>query len=134
MAYLIFVLVSLGLLAGFFALTSYEARRDARFYASQRDRLDHTVERAIFVSEHVNFGEFLRDEVRHLTSRIGHSVAHVSLIVVRVVERLLTRLVRRMRANPEIDTAPRETAREFVKTLSDFKGNLKAEHPKISEE
>ena len=75
----------------------------------------------------------MRDEILHLASRIGHDIAHFSLLVVRAVERLLTRLVRRLRAQPEIDTAPRETAREFVKTLSDFKDNLKATHPEIHE-
>mgnify|MGYP001590659494 CR=1 FL=1 len=114
-------------------LTNYEARRGARLYEPQRARLDRAVERAVFIAEHVNLGEFLRDEVRHLAGRIGHDILHFSLIVVRAVERLLTNLVRRLRSHPEIDTAPRETAREFVKTLSDFKGNLKATHPEIAD-
>ena len=58
---------------------------------------------------------------------------HLSLIVVRSVERVLTRLVRRLRTHPEVDTAPRETAREFVKVLSEFKDDLKENRPDISE-
>lgn len=133
MAHLILVIAAVALLAGFFALTRYEARRGIRFYAPQRERLDQSVERIEFILAHVDLGEFLRSEIRHLVSRIGHDAAHLSLLAVRFVERLLTRLVRRLRADPEVDTAPRETAREFVKTLSDFKDNLKATHPEISD-
>jgi len=133
MGYLIFILASLALLAGFFVFTGYEANRGARFYAEHRDRLDRLIERIAFVLEHVNFAEFLRDEMRHLAGRIEHDIAHFSLVAVRAVERVLTNLVRKLRANPEIDTAPRETAREFVKTLSDFKGGLNATHPEIQE-
>ncbi len=114
-------------------LTSYEARRGMRFHSPYRDRLDRIVERIGFIIANVNLGEFLRDEVRHLAGRIGHDIVHFSLIVVRAIERLLTNLVRRLRSHPEIDTAPRETAREFVKTLSDFKSNLKATHPEITD-
>ena len=133
MIHIIFILVALALFVGFFVLTSYETRHGIRFYAPYRARLDSTVERIEFIVANVNIGEFLRDEMRHFASRIGHDTVHFSLVAVRAVERLLTNLVRRMRAQPEIDTAPRETAREFVKTLSDFKDNLKATHPEITD-
>ncbi len=131
--YIVFILVSLLLLVGFFVLTSYETRRGVRFFALQRERLDRIVERTEFIVENVNLGEFLRDEVHHLIGRIGHDIVHFSLIAVRLVERLLTNLVRRLRTHPIVDEAPRETAREFVKTLSDFKGSLNATHPEITD-
>jgi hypothetical protein len=131
-ANLIFILISLALLIGFFALTSYEARRGSRVYAGGRARLDASIERAEFILTHVNLGVFLRDEIRHLAGRMGHDLIHTTLVVVRAVERLLTRLVRRLRTHPEVDTAPRETAREFVKVLSEFKDNLKATPHDIS--
>lgn len=133
MAYLVLILASFALLAGFFALVNYEARRGSRLYEPNRAKLDRTVERIVFITEHVNLAEFLRDEVRHLVGRIGHDIVHFSLIVVRAIERILTSLVRRLRNHPEVDTAPRETAREFVKTLSDFKDGLNATHPEISD-
>ncbi|MEK7515342.1 MAG: hypothetical protein AAB555_00190 [Patescibacteria group bacterium] len=133
MAYLVFIFASLALLVGFFALINYEARRGSRLYEPQRAKLDRTVERIVFITEHVNLAEFLRDEVRHLAGKMGHDIAHFSLIVVRAIERILTSLVRRLRNHPEIDTAQRETAREFVKTLSDFKDGLNAKHPEIQE-
>lgn len=133
MGNLISVVAALALLAGFFALTGYEMRRSTRFYAPERARLDRAIERVAFIFANVDIGEFFKGELRHLASRTGHDIAHVSLLAVRAVERLLTRLVRRLRAHPEIDPAPRETAREFVKTLSDFKGTLRATYPEPSD-
>ena len=124
MANLIFLGVTLVLLGGFFALTSYEAKRGVRVYAAGRDRLDASASRAEIIFTHVNLGAFLRDEIRHLAARIGHNIVQFSLTTVRATERLLTRLMRRLRAHPEVDPAPRETAREFVKVLSEFKDNL----------
>lgn len=131
--YIVFILVSLLLLVGFFVLTSYETRRGVRFFVLQRERLDRIVERTEFIVENVNLGEFIRDEIHHLIGRIGHDIVHFSLIAVRAVERLLTNLVRRLRTHPIVDEAPRETAREFVKTLSDFKDSLNATHPEITD-
>ncbi len=133
MTHLIVILALFALLIGLLVLTSYESRRGKRFYASDRARFDSAVMRVEFVLAHVSLGAFLRDEIRHLAGRIGHDIVHISLLVVRAVERLLTRLIRRLRTHPEVDTAPRETAREFVKVLSEFKGNLKATHPEISD-
>jgi hypothetical protein len=130
---LLFVLISFALLVSFFVLTTYEARRGVRVYAAGRGRLDDMVGRVTFIVENVNVGVFLRDEIRHLTARIGHNVVHFSLLSVRSAERLLTRLMRRLRTHPEVDKAPRETAREFVKVLSEFKDNLKTTHPEISD-
>jgi hypothetical protein len=132
-ANLIFVLISIALLSGFFTVIGYERGRGTRYFAVQRARLDAVIGRAEFILQHVSLGVFLRDEIRHLAGRAGHDIAHTSLLVVRAVERVLTRLVRRLRTHPEVDTAPRETAREFVKVLSEFKGNLKATHPDISD-
>ncbi len=131
--YLIFILITLVLLVGFFVLTEYEARRGARFFAQGRARLDQNVERVEFVLAHVDLGAFLRDEIRRLAGRLSHDIAHLSLQSVRAAERLLTRLVRHLRVRHAVDAAPRESTREFVKTLSDFKGRLKATHPEIQE-
>src|SRR3989344_3835844 len=133
MTHLILIIVTIAMLVGFLALTDYEKRRGVRLYALYRDRLDRIVARTEFIMENVNLGEFLRDEVRHFAGRIGHDAVHFSLVVVRAAERVLTNLIRRLRTHPEVDIAPRATAREFVKTLSDFKGSLNATHPEIQE-
>ena len=131
MAHLLFILITLALLAGFFALTWYEARRGTRFFEPLRSRLDRNVARSEFVLQHVDFSAFLRTEIYRIANRIGHGIAHLSLQGVRAVERLLTRLVRHLRTQRIPDAAPRESAREFVKTLSDFKGRLRETRPEV---
>jgi vacuolar-type H+-ATPase subunit I/STV1 len=133
-ANVVFLLVSVGLLVSFFLLTRYESAKGVRVYAGKRERLDAFVGRLELIVEHVDLGVFLREELRHQVGRVGHDVAHISLVTVRAVERVLTRLVRRLRAHPEVDTAPRETAREFVKVLSEFKDNLKTTDPETRSE
>ncbi|MDP2665825.1 MAG: hypothetical protein Q8P23_04335 [bacterium] len=133
MEYLIFILITLALLGGFFALTNYEARRGVRVFATHRARLDRNIERIEFILGHVDLGAFLRDEIHHFARRIGHDSVHLSLIVVRATERLLTRLIRYFHTRQATDTTPHENVREFVKTLSDFKGGLKATHPEVGE-
>jgi hypothetical protein len=131
MAYLIFVLVTIVLLVGFFVLSDYETRRGTRVLAQQRDQLDMSVTQIEFVLANVDIAEFLREEFKIIAERIAHDVAHISLTAVRAVERVLTRFVRRLRMEHKVDTGPRENAREFVKTLSDFKDQLKESPPEI---
>lgn len=128
MGHVIFILITLALLAGFLVVTEYESRRGARVFASKRDALDAKVARAEFILEHVDFWAFVREEFLRIAHRLGHDIARLSLEAVRAIERLLTRLVKRLRMHRlmlEEDTAPRETTRPFVKSLSDFKDRLK---------
>lgn len=129
MTYLVAVLSTFALLVGFVVLTMYESKRGLRFFTAKRDRLDMQVERIEFIIAHVDLAAFAKDEIRRAITQIGHGIAHFSLQVVRFVERLLTRLVRYLRMRNEGVVAPRESAREFVKTLSDFKDTLQATHP-----
>ncbi|MFA6414701.1 MAG: hypothetical protein WC217_00420 [Candidatus Paceibacterota bacterium] len=131
MAHLVFILVSLALLIGFFALTWYEERRGTRLFALGRTRFDQRVARIEFILEHVDLGAFVRDEIHRVISRVGHDIVHLSLQAVRTAERLLTRLVRHLRTRHAVDTAPRETSRPFVQSLSDFKDRLKATRPEV---
>ena len=133
MAYLFLVLVSFALLTGFFALTQYEARTGTRFFADRRARLDTQVEQVEFIVAHVDLVAFAREEINRALSHLGHTIAHLSLQAVRATERLLTRLVRHLRTRTEEVPAPRENAREFVKTLSDFKETLKENAPDVPE-
>jgi hypothetical protein len=131
MAYLIFILAALALFIGFLILSGYESRRGMRIFATGRVRLDENVERAEFILTHVNLGSFLREEMRLIAHRVVHDIAHLSLIAVRAVERFLTHIVRYLRAQHAVNEAPRENAREFVKTLSDFKGHLEETRPEV---
>lgn len=134
MAHLVFILVSLALLVGFLVLTWYEVERGVRLFARERTRLDQRIEQIELILTHVDFGRFLRAELQRLAEIIGHTIAQLSLQLVRTVERLLTRLVRHLRMRGAAEpAAPRESVREFVKTLSDFKSELEATRPDIRE-
>lgn len=133
MAELILVLVALALLVGFFFLVASETRRGARLCAPARVRLDELVLQVEFVFAHVDLGAFARNELVALAHRIGHDAVHLTLRAVRAAERLLTRVVRWLRSRQEVVEAPRETTREFVRTLSDFKETLEAVHPEIQQ-
>ena len=133
MIYLVVMVISVALLGGFLVLTSYETARGMRFYGAFRERLDHTATHLGFIWNTVNLAAFVRDEIRHLAERIGHDAVHLSLVVVRAIERTLTRLVRYMRTRQAATVVPRENARAFVKTLTDFKDTLNATHPEISD-
>lgn len=117
------------------AVTRYEAAHGARFFSSKRLEIDRTVERLVFIVAHVDFAAFLKEEVHIVLTRISHAIAHLSLRVVRAVERLLTRVVRRLRIRHATIAGreSRENAREFVKTLSDFKDTLQTGPQDVSE-
>ena len=125
MAYLLSVSITLVVLVGFLALVRYETRHHSRLFASQRAKLDARITRIEFIITHVDLGAFVRSEIERGMNHVGHSLAHMSLQVVRAAERLLTRVVRHFRTKDQGDAAPKETKRAFVKTLSDFKDGLR---------
>ena len=131
MAYLIFILIAAVLLVGFFFLSDYETRRGTRVFARERAHLDEQVERVEFVLANVDLSALMREECHRAVQRIAHDTAHFSLTAVRATERFLTRLVKRIRMERTADTGSRENAREFVKTLSDFKEHLETTHPEV---
>lgn len=107
MTYLISILVPLALLALFLLLVTYEERRGARVVLpGPRQALDLKVARAAFIVRHVDWGAFTNDVLRSGTERILHDLAHTSLIIVRALERALTRLVRTLRARRDMPLFP----------------------------
>ena len=129
---LVFFLVSLALIAGFVALTAFEERRGARVVlAAERTRLDERMARASFIAAHVDWTAVVRNSIGRAAHQIVHGGAHLSLRAVRAVERFLTRLVRHLRLRHAAEPAPGAEAREFVKTLSDFKIELQEARPEV---
>lgn len=131
MVYLILIFIPLALLVGLFVLTGYETRNEVRLFGSRRAQFDAHIERTEFIITHVDFSAFLKELVGNTAKRVVHDVVHFSLLAVRAVERFLTRMVRHLRADRAGMVAPRETTREFVQTLSDFKDQLKETPPEI---
>lgn len=133
MAYLITLAVALAVLIGFLVLTAIEARRGARVMGSFRTSLDKRVEHVAFLMTNVDFGSFLKSEARKFGEQLIHGIVHEALRLVRFVERMLTRIVKQLRMKRKaIDESPKETEREYVKTLSEFKDQLEASRPKVS--
>ena len=128
MGYIVFLVLSILLFVGFIALTRYEARRGTRVFAASRNSLDAEAERVSFAASHVDLPAFIRESLRALIARIIHDIAHGSLIAVRFIERLLTRIVRALRARrgalPAADAAPQGPT-AFVAAMKDFKQELK---------
>jgi hypothetical protein len=101
MLYFIPIPVTLALLAAFVLLTLVEARSGVRVLAQSRERFDAHVERAGFVLRHVDWGAFINDVLRTFFERALHDIAHGTLIAVRFIERVLTRVVRYLRMRRE---------------------------------
>jgi hypothetical protein len=129
MAYLVLMFIAIVLLLSFIFALEYEASHGVRFFAPRRAALDETVLRIRFIVTHVDLAAFLAEEARHIVTVAGHAIVAISLKAVRAAERLLTRMVRHLRTRTENAEVPHENAREFVKTLSDFKDTLKTSYP-----
>ena len=127
MTYVFLTSVSLALFIGFYVVTAFETRRNGRLVLpSARQALDAQLGRIGFLLAHVDFVSFAREESMRLLTRAARASAHASLRAVRAAERMLSRLVRRLRMHEALDTAPSAQVREFVQTLSEFKQRLKA--------
>jgi|SRR3989338_2579426 len=129
-----FIFGAATLIALFVGTLVVEARRQARFFSTYRNQLDRWVEQASFILAHVDFASFAKEEIQRLARRASHDLAHLTLQSVRAVERLLTRLVRRLRTrHPDLSQPAGESTRSFVRTLSEFKGHLEATRPEMSD-
>ncbi|MBP9816495.1 MAG: hypothetical protein KBD05_00460 [Candidatus Pacebacteria bacterium] len=125
MLYLAFFIASLVLFVGFLGVTAVEGKRGTRFFAPARATFDAKVSRVAVALQHVDFSAFLWHLTKDVSGRVVHDVAHISLIIVRYLERLLTRLVRYMRGKVKTSVVPVEGKRSaFVETMSYFKKTL----------
>lgn len=97
MSYLITILASLLLLTGFVAWSWLETRQGFRVLAGPRRRLDSKVARTVFVIQHIDWAAFFAHVARASAERIAHDAVHATLIVVRTIERMLTRNIRSLR-------------------------------------
>ncbi len=130
MGYLVAIGAFLLLWAAFLGVTVYEKRRGARFFERVRAGLDKRVNRLLFIMEHVDFNSFIKEQARLISLKLAHDIAHLSLLVVRSSERLLTRLVKNLRSRhevPVVEGAPRA----FVKAMTDFKQQLSTTRPSL---
>jgi hypothetical protein len=118
MAFLIAIALSFLFLGGFLALVRYETGHGTRYFADVRGRMDSRVAKAAFVVRHVDWSAVIAHAVRSASARVVHDVAHATLIIVRILERLLTRIVRYLR------TSRQQAALTSDKKRFDMKASL----------
>ena len=134
MAYIIAIAIALGLFFGFLLLTRLETSRGARFFGRARAKLDERVGKAAFVVSHVDWSAFTGHLVRTVTARIAHDVAHASLIIVRIVERLLTRMVKYLRSSrPHVAPVADKPRFDMQASLAQFKSKRPAKTQETEE-
>lgn len=120
MLYLILIAIALVLFGAFLLLTALERSRGFRILGTIRKRLDARVSRIAFVLSHVDWSAFIKHLVTSVLERIAHDSAHTVLLVVRFIERLLTRAVRYLRERrgaaplPEEEEVERPVERFFL--------------------
>ncbi|MBU1292499.1 hypothetical protein KJ819_00340 [Patescibacteria group bacterium] len=111
MTYLIIIGISLTLFGGFLLLTVFEKSRGLRVAGRVRNYLDARTSRTLFIVSHVDWSAFIKHLVVSGTERVAHDVAHAVLSVVRTIERLLTRAVKKLRERRGV-SAPLEDTSE----------------------
>ena len=126
MIYLISIVGSIALFAGFLALTRFEHARGTRYMSVRRERLDAVTGRALFIVRNVDFASLVRAEMTRALRRVSHILIAASLQGIRAVERVLTRLIRRLRAEGGVQHVrpDRPSGRQFISALTDFKARL----------
>ncbi len=120
MVYLLSILASIGVFIGFTVLTIFEARQGTRVYAVHREKLDQQVTRATFILKHVNWMSFFSQAFLSFGERIVHDIAQGSLVVVRFIERQLTRVVRSLRYRRPNMLAPKPSRVPLYKQISGY--------------
>jgi hypothetical protein len=131
MMYLLLIIASIALFAGFFGVTVVEARTGTRYFGSHRTKLDKQAARIAFIIKHVNWVEFFTHLLQSFFERMIHDIAHVSLIVVRFIERQLTNVVRYLRDRRPNLLAPKPSRTPVVTQVFDYaRKTLRLSRPK----
>lgn len=100
MLHLILIGTACLLLGGFLLLTQFEQKTAVRIMGSVRGKLDHKLTQMAFVARHVDWPAFFSHTLKIVVVRVAHDIAHGTLLLVRSMERTLTRFVKYMRSNP----------------------------------
>ena len=120
MTYLLLIIASIALFAGFFGLTVVEARTGTRVWGASRAKLDTRVARVAFIIKHVNWVEFFVQLIQGFFERVIHDIAHWSLIAVRFIERQLTNVVRYLRDRRPNLLAPKPSRTPIVTQIREY--------------
>jgi hypothetical protein len=132
MSYLIIILVLLLLLSCFVAWSWLETAKGFRLLSGPRSRLDRQVSRTSYVIRHIDWAAFFAHLARSSAERIAHDLVHTTLLVVRAVERMLTRNIRTLRERVAASTegGPPVEGSQLIATIVRFRKSFKREQPK----
>lgn len=127
MSYIITIGSTFLLIVLFVVLTRLEQKKGKRFFASNRARLDARLSRLGYVVEHIDWGAFFGHMFKLSLEKVAHDVVHGTLLVVRTIERTLTRTIRvlRERLAYRSDSPEASEGFELGKTIQRFRKNLK---------
>ena len=127
MSYIITIGSTFFLVVVFVVLTSIEKKRGKRFFSSIRTRIDARVSRTFYIFERIDWGAFFGHLFKLSLEKVAHDVVHGTLLVVRTIERTLTRTIRvlRERLAYRSETPQAPEGFELGKTIQRFRKNLK---------
>ncbi len=117
MILIILIAIASMLFGGFLLLTAFEQGRGMRIAGSVRNSLDAKVARVSFVIAHVDWMAFAKHLVVSATSNMAHDAAHAVLMLVRYLERLLTRAVKSLRERRHHADAADDTSSVLERAL-----------------
>jgi len=124
MSYLIAIGITAGLLVLFAGILATERKRDVRFFAATRGRLDKHTARAFYVFEHVDWGGFFSHVLKLTFERVAHDIVHGTLIFIRGAEKMLTRTIRVLRERLARRGGARVEGFQLKETLNKFRKSI----------
>jgi hypothetical protein len=127
MSYLLGTVITFAVVLLFVVVLIVERTRERKFFPTIRARFDARVERAIYIVEHIDWGAFFGHVLKLSLEKIAHDIVHGVLLMVRTVERSLTRAIRvlRERLAYRSDSSQASEGFELTKTIQRFRKNMK---------
>lgn len=129
MSYLLGTIITFAVVLLFVAVLLVERTRQRRFFPTVRARFDARVERTVYIIEHIDWGAFFGHVLKLSLEKIAHDIVHGILLMVRTIERSLTRAIRvlRERLAYRSESSHASEGFELTKTIQRFRKNMKRE-------
>lgn len=124
MSYLLSTLITGALLMLFFVIVVIERRRGHRYFDTVRRKLDADTSRMFYVLEHVDWPAFFAHITKVSLERIAHDMVHGTLILIRAVEKSLTRAIRVLRERVAHQDGVKVEGFQLKETMRQFRKSL----------
>lgn len=97
MSYFIITSIAVGLLLLYVVVLVIERKRGKRFFSESRARFDARVSRVLYIIKHIDWGAFFGHLFKLSLEKVAHDIVHGTLLMVRTMERTLTKAIRALR-------------------------------------